>query len=104
MDRPQYRFKITELHGMIKDKFYLINKNDRSLCCLDCHPASNTHLPIVFETEEEAKHFLETVPEEEAADALIVDVGIHFFDVGCVLYKETTEDGEGVYMFSYGED
>lgn len=96
-----YKFKIKEQHGMITGKFFIQNKNDPSLCLLDNHPASNTGLPIVFDTHEEAEHYLSEVNQEERKDAVIVETQIRFFDNGCVLFKE---DPDGIAIFGFGED
>lgn len=92
----RYKFKISELHGMIKDKFYIVNKNDENLCTLDVHPGSNTGLPMVFNTEEEAEHYLSCV--EDMSDAIIKPTMIHFFDNGAALYEE---DENGMHIFSF---
>lgn len=94
-----YKFKITEQHGMVEGKFFIKNRNNPSLCMLDNHPATNTGLPVVFDTEEEAQHYLSLV--EDAEDAVITPTQVHFFDHGYALYKE---DPDGINIFGFGGD
>lgn len=99
--RAMYKFTITEHHGAATGKFFVRNRQDPSLCLLDNHPASNTGLPIVFNTYEEADHYLSEVDEEERKDAVITETQIRFFNRGYALFME---DPNGVAPFGFDED
>lgn len=97
MEGKNYKFRITEQHGMtVKDKFFLLNKNNNSLCVLDDHPGSNTGLPIVFNTTEEAEHYLMMV--KNTSDVVITKIDFCYFDNGHTLYEE---DPDGFSIFSF---
>lgn len=100
MKEYDYKFNISEIHGAIVDKFYIRNKENTELCALDNHPASNTGLPLVFNTEEEAQHYLMMVDDINDT-AEIVPTHITFFDNGGALYEESPD---GISVFGFGED
>ena len=74
-------YDVTHIHGEIKDKYVVKNAADDFLLYTNDHGEG---FPIIFDTEEDAKAFLDDI---EVTNNKIINTNISYFDKGAVTLK-----------------
>ena len=83
--RPEVFMKKIDLHGEIKYKYCIVNKNDNTLCALTSNKDGKM-LPAVFNTKADADFYLSYIDEEDRKDCIIRFSKIVFFCVNFSIY------------------
>ena len=98
--RPELFMDSKEIHGELKQIYYIQNKNNKDLVALT---PTNTGelLPVVFKTKEDANFYLSYIDEYQKKDAIILYSEISFFDKGAILLtpKEVKEDNNKIMYY-----
>ena len=98
--RPELFMDSKEIHGELKQIYYIQNKNNKDLVALT---PTNTGelLPVVFKTKEDANFYLSYIDEYQKKDAIILYSEISFFDHGAILLtpKEVKEDNNKIMYY-----
>lgn len=90
--RPELFMNSKEIHGELRQIYYIQNKNNKDLVALTLTDTGEL-LPAVFKTKEDAKFYLSYIDKYQKKDAIILYSEISFFDHGAVLLtpKEVKE-------------
>lgn len=103
--RPEVFMDSKDLHGEIRSKYCIVNKNNTDLCALTSNEAGTKMLPAVFNTLDDAEFYLSFIDEEDRANTKVVFYKISYFDHGAVLLtkKESQNDIKKLYPFAVGD-
>ena len=79
--------KKTRIHGEIKNKFFIKNKKDPSICVLES--ITYERIPAIFNSKDDILLYLnmQEVDEEEMKDIIIEPTNISFFDNDALLIE-----------------
>ena len=98
--RPELFMNSKEIHGELKQIYYIQNKNNKDLVALTPTDTGEL-LPVVFKTKEDAMFYLSYIDEYQKKDAIILYSEISFFDHGAILLtpKEVKEDNNKIMYY-----
>ena len=98
--RPELFMNSKEIHGELKQIYYIQNKNNKDLVALTPTDTGEL-LPAVFKTKEDANFYLSYIDEYQKKDAIILYSEISFFDHGAILLtpKEVKEDNNKIMYY-----
>ena len=98
--RPELFMDSKEIHGELKQIYYIQNKNNKDLVALTPTDTGEL-LPAVFKTKEDANFYLSYIDEYQKKDAIILYSEISFFDKGAILLtpKEVKEDNNKIMYY-----
>ena len=98
--RPELFMDSKEIHGELKQIYYIQNKNNKDLVALTPTDTGEL-LPAVFKTKEDANFYLSYIDKYQKKDAIILYSEISFFDHGAILLtpKEVKEDNNKIMYY-----
>ena len=98
--RPELFMNSKEIHGELRQIYYIQNKNNKDLVALTPTDTGGL-LPAVFKTKEDANFYLSYIDEYQKKDAIILYSEISFFDHGAILLtpKEVKEDNNKIMYY-----
>ena len=98
--RPELFMNSKEIHGELRQIYYIQNKNNKDLVALTPTDTGEL-LPAVFKTKEDANFYLSYIDEYQKKDAIILYSEISFFDHGAILLtpKEVKEDNNKIMYY-----
>lgn len=89
--KPEVFMNKMDLHGEIRNKYWIVNKQNNSLCALTANESGTKMLPAVFNSKKDAEFYLSFIDEKDCKDCIIRFSKIAYFDNGAVLLGVKTE-------------
>ena len=96
--RPELFMDSKEIHGELKQIYYIQNKNNKDLVALTPTDTGEL-LPAVFKTKEDANFYLSYIDKYQKKDAIILYSEISFFDKGAILLTPKEDNNKIMYYF-----